>query len=95
MIASIPILFESGIQTLYDAVWVVYATPEQQLERLIQRSEKNQRPLTPEQAQLRIDQQMPLAEKAKAADVVIDNSGTLASATAQVDEQLARLVVRA
>jgi dephospho-CoA kinase len=48
--------------------------------------------LTPEQAQARIDSQMPLEEKCKMADVVLDNSSTLEVLWQQVDDAIARTI---
>ena len=49
---------------------VVSCPPEQQLERLLGRGG-----LTRQEAQARIDSQMPIGEKVRFADFVIDNSG--------------------
>ena len=66
----IPLLFEAGLDSLCTEVWVVHCSPEQQLERLIQRNR-----LTAEEADRRIQSQWPLAKKVGLADQVIDNSG--------------------
>ncbi len=87
-IAVIPILYESGLESQYDEVWVVSATREQQLERLMKRSETEQRPLTLEQAEARLNSQLPLAEKIKKAHVVIDNTGTLDETYVQLDQKI-------
>ncbi|HIK29940.1 MAG TPA: dephospho-CoA kinase [Oscillatoriales cyanobacterium M59_W2019_021] len=71
IILVIPLLFEAGMEDLVSEIWVVYCTASQQIERLIQRDR-----LTPEQAQLRIDAQMPLEVKCDQADLILDNSST-------------------
>lgn len=74
-------LLEAGLSvTLCDAVWVVTATREQQVERLMRT-----RSLSRAEAELRIDAQPPQEDKIKRADVVIDNRGALAETGAQVE----------
>jgi dephospho-CoA kinase len=63
-------LIESGIADDCDAVWVVIASEDVQLERLM-----TKRKTTGPQAMLRIGAQPPQEEKVARADVVIDNSG--------------------
>jgi dephospho-CoA kinase len=80
LVLVIPLLFEAGITDVVTEIWVVSCTESQQLERLMQRNN-----LTLEQAQARINSQMPLAEKITRADVVLDNSQTLEKLLAQID----------
>ena len=47
--------------------------------------------LSADEARKRMNSQMPMAEKEKLADYVIDNSGTIAETYAQVDAVLAAL----
>lgn len=80
VIAEIPLLFESDASlALVDVVIVVYISPELQLQRLMARDG-----LSREEAQARIDAQLPLAEKVMRADFVIDNEGDPASTRSQV-----------
>jgi dephospho-CoA kinase len=88
-ILGVPLLFEAEMTDLVTEIWVVYCSPSQQQSRLIQRSNGS---LTPEQAQARIDSQMPLEEKCKMADVVLDNSSTLEVLWQQVDDAIARTI---
>jgi len=67
-----PLLIESGAMERVDEVWVVSVDPEIQRQRLMQRDG-----LTSDQAQRIIDSQMPLAEKERYADQLINNNGTL------------------
>lgn len=76
----VPLLFEAGMTNLVTEIWVVYCPSQQQLERLIQRDH-----LTLEQAQARINSQMPIKEKCDRADVILDNSSTLEALLIQVD----------
>ncbi|MBI3961157.1 MAG: dephospho-CoA kinase [Deinococcus sp.] len=86
VVLDIPLLIEGGWHTQMDLVVVVWATPEQQLERAIARGG-----LTRAQAQQRLAAQMSLKDKLPHAHVVIDNSGTLESTRFQVQALLARL----
>ncbi len=66
-------LLEAGLQEICDAVWLVVAPREVQIERLVRT-----RHLTPEEAAQRIDAQPPVEPKREKAAVVIANNGTLA-----------------
>ena len=70
-VLDVPLLFESGMDALCDETWVVYVPPQEQLRRVMARDG-----LTAQQAQARIDSQMPLSEKLARADRTIDNSGS-------------------
>ena len=72
-------LLESGWKSLCHAVWVVTATPAQQLQRLVE-----QRGMSEADARQRIAAQPAQAAKVAQADVVIDNSAALAHTFAQV-----------
>lgn len=76
-----PVMIESGNYGGMDALVVVYADEETQLRRLMARDGIGR-----EQARQRIRSQMPLAEKAKLADHVIDNCGDAAATEARVRE---------
>lgn len=73
-------LIESGMVRDCDALWVVTARPEQQLERLVR-----QRGMSAAEVRRRMAAQPPQAEKIALADVVIDNSGTPEETRAQVE----------
>ncbi len=81
-----PLLIEAGAYGTVDLIVVVTASPETQLRRTLERSVVQGRPLTETEVQARIDAQMPLTEKVKYADVVIENGGTLEELHRQVDE---------
>ncbi|GEM_PF-106774 len=72
-------LLEGELKDHVDAVWVVDAPREQQIERLIAT-----RSLTREQAVARVDAQNPQEAKLAAADVIIDNAGDLRETQRQV-----------
>jgi len=73
-------LIESGLADLCDSVWAVTCRREQQIERLVRH-----RGLSREEARQRVEAQPPQEEKVDRADVVIDNSGSLATTREQVE----------
>ncbi len=84
------LLENAAYRDLVDCVWVVTASPEHQLERLMARNRYSRR-----QAEARISAQMPEAVRLAQADAVIDNNGTVEETCAGVDALLARLRLRA
>jgi dephospho-CoA kinase len=80
VVMVIPLLFEARMTDLVNEIWVVYCSPTQQLERLIERDRLNLA-----QAEARINSQMPLQEKCDRADVVLYNTSTLPALLKQVD----------
>jgi dephospho-CoA kinase len=83
------LLIEAGFDRKLDYLVVTWCTPEQQLARLTESGLG--RGLTTEQARQRIAAQMPVEEKRKRADAVIDCSGTLDHTRAQVIALFAKL----
>jgi dephospho-CoA kinase len=80
LVHDVPLLVENNLQSMYDAVVVVAASPQTQLDRLTRL-----RGMTREEAQARIDAQAPLADKIAAATYVIDNDGPIEDLAGQVD----------
>jgi dephospho-CoA kinase len=74
------ILVETGSYRDYDRLIVAFCRPEQQVERAMARDR-----LTREEVLDRMRQQMPLEEKLKYADFVVDTSGTKAATLAQTE----------
>lgn len=74
------LLFERKLSELMNLVIVVTLPPEVQLLRL-----KTRDALSDEEALRRITAQMPIEEKVKQADFVIDNSGSREQTAAQLD----------
>jgi len=72
VVIDVPLLFEARQRYDVDAVWLVYAPERVQIERLMARNG-----LSCEQAQLRVRAQLPIEEKRRMADVVIDNTQDL------------------
>ena len=79
------LILEAGAKKNFDRVVVCWCSPEQQLERLRQRG------LSVADARLRIAAQMPIDEKRKLADEVIDCSRTMEETLRQVKLVLAKL----
>lgn len=76
---EIPLLIEIGDQDSFDKVVVVSVSEEKQIERLISAGYK------PEEAKERIKAQLPIREKIKFADFVIDNNGSIEETRNQVE----------
>jgi len=74
------ILIETGSYRRFDKIVLAVARPEQQVERAMARG------LSREKALARIERQMPLEEKRKHADYVIDTSGQKEDTLRQVGE---------
>jgi dephospho-CoA kinase len=89
-VVDMPLMIETGSYKYVHLVVVVAASPQLQLSRLQQRNA-----LSPEDAQARMDAQMPIAAKAKLADVLISNEGSLQQLEQQVQQASARLRRRA
>ncbi|MED4599169.1 dephospho-CoA kinase [Paenibacillus validus] len=80
VVVDIPLLYESGLQSMVERVMVVYVPREVQLMRLMARDG-----LSPEQAEQRLQSQMPIEEKRRLADIVIDNTGSLEETEKQIE----------
>lgn len=81
ILLDIPLLFESQLTHLVTEIWVVYCSYEQQLQRLMNRNH-----LSEEEAIARIKSQLPIEDKVKKADVVLDNSSTLEDLYQQIEQ---------
>jgi dephospho-CoA kinase len=79
------LILEAGLRKYFDRVVVCWCRPEQQVERLKERG------LSLDQAARRIAAQMPIDEKRRLADDVIDCSGSLEETERQVEALLAKL----
>jgi dephospho-CoA kinase len=73
------ILVETGSYKKFDRLIVAVCTPEQQMERALKRGA-----YTREEVQARLSRQLPLEEKLRVADYVIDTSGTKENTLEQV-----------
>lgn len=72
VVLEVPLLYETYMERMCNEVWVVWVDRETQIERLTKRNKYSR-----EEALRRIEAQLSLDEKARRADVVIDNRGTI------------------
>ena len=89
VVHAVPLLAEGGRAGEFDLVIVVDLRPETQVERLAGRG------MPEEQARARIAAQATREQRLAVADIVIDNSGTLAELDRQLSEIWADLRTRA
>jgi dephospho-CoA kinase len=75
------IMIESGSHKRYDRLIVAFCPPQMQLRRFMERDGASE-----EEAKRRLERQLPLAEKRKFADYLIDTSGTKEETARQVLE---------
>ena len=79
-VGVVPLLYEAGTEGLFDRVVVVVADPA-----TVVRRTASARRMTPEEIARRQAAQLPLAEKARRADYVVENGGSLAATERQVE----------
>ena len=85
-VADIPLLFETGRDNQFNAVVVVACPRELQLQRLMERNK-----LSKEDAERRLNAQLPIDQKVKKATHVIRTDGTFEETDTQVAELLKKL----
>ena len=76
---DIPLLFEQDYASWFDEIWLVYVSPDVQLERLMKRNH-----LSKESAEARLASQWSLEEKKKLANHLLDNNGSCDQLQSQV-----------
>ena len=79
VVLDVPLLIETGTYRWMDKVWLVSLSQKEQVRRAMLRDGS-----TREQVQARLKAQLSFEEKAKFADLVLDNSGTLLDTKRQV-----------
>ena len=84
---SIPLLFETGFDKLFDKIIFVQCDDKLRLERLMKRNN-----FTKEQALKRMNAQMPQDEKINKSDFVIHNNSTKEELAVQVNELLKKIL---
>jgi dephospho-CoA kinase len=89
IVHDIPLLFEVGLENTFDTVVVVTAPLELRVKRVAARSG-----FTEAEVRARDAAQLPLTEKVRRADVVIDNSGDESALEPQVDALWRALVAK-
>ncbi len=87
IILDAALLIELNLMDLVEEVWLIVVPEEMQLGRLVERDN-----ISADQAQKRIDAQVPLEDKKKYADLIIDNSKDLTYLQAQIEENWERII---
>jgi dephospho-CoA kinase len=90
VVHDVPLLTENNLQSFYDLVIVVDASPETQLDRLVRL-----RGMTESEARSRMAAQATREQRRAVADIVIDNDGPLETLEPQVREVWNELTRRA
>jgi dephospho-CoA kinase len=86
VVYDVPLLFEVGMAARFDLVALVYVPKAEQKSRLMARDG-----LSCDEAEARIASQMDIAEKARLADVVLDNQGTVERLRLQIESLIERI----
>ena len=81
LIIDAALIYEAKIDRFMDKIIVVYIDKDEQIKRLIKRNN-----LSKDEALQRVKSQIPMEEKAKMADYVIDNSNSLDKTREQVEK---------
>lgn len=81
VVLDVPLLIEAGLRRLVDKLIVVKITQEKQIERVLHKVSLGKRDILK-----RIRHQVPLKDKVRIADFVIDNSGTIKNTKKQVNK---------
>jgi dephospho-CoA kinase len=81
VVLEVPLLVEAGWRGVVDRVWVVSTSRETAIARVM-----GTRSMPREEAERRLDAQLPDAERRRHADLVIENDGTLDELRARVEE---------
>ncbi len=93
-IVEAALILEAGVALRFDRLIVVTCRPEQRVERFARRQKISEESARAEVAR-RAAAQIPDQEKIKAADFVIDNSGSLEASEAQVQQVFTALLQEA
>lgn len=87
--SDVPLLFEGGMQHLFELTILVMIEPAEQIERLMARNA-----VCREDAELRMSCQMPIRDKIHLASIVIDNQSTVGETRRRVEEVWRDLITR-
>jgi len=87
---SSPLLLETDQHTMTDCIIVIDIDPEIQIHRSMLRDNNSR-----EQIERIIRSQIPRAERREKADIIIDNSGTIAQLTTQINQIHQQLIATA
>lgn len=86
VVYDVPLLYENGLEEMFDTIVVVTADEELRRARL-----RDREGWTEEDIQARMEAQMDLGEKVRRANHVIDNGGTLHETRRQVEDVMTRI----
>lgn len=86
IIVDVPLLFESGIQNYCDRTLLIALPKKIQVKRLMKRDH-----LSENAALERINSQMPLAQKKKLANYVVENTGTIEELEGKLQKLLLKI----
>ena len=89
VLSDVPLLFEGKMQNLFDLTMLVLISSEEQICRLMARNN-----LSRDEAQKRLNSQMPIADKIELADIVIDNQDNVSQTRKKVAEIWRQLKAR-
>ena len=89
LVLDVPLLFEAGLDTKVDYAIVVKSKVTQQIERSVKKIG-----ITQAEAKRRIKAQMPIRDKIRKADIVIDNSKTKTETIKKVKEIWQKIWIR-
>ncbi|MBS3732891.1 MAG: dephospho-CoA kinase [Desulfobacterales bacterium] len=84
--AEVPLLFEAGLESFFDAVILVRGDMENRLQRVMARDNVSR-----QEAEALMKTQMSEAQKRKRADYVIENNGSISRMQGEVDRIYAEL----
>ena len=84
--AGVPLLIETNMTEMFDYIILVWLPFEEQIKRVIKRDK-----ISYEQAEKIIASQMPINDKKKYANFIIDNSGSLQNTEKQVQKLITNL----
>ncbi len=83
---DVPLLFEKNLKSRFDSVVLIWCNRDQQISRLILRNQ-----LSVDEAELRVNAQLPMIEKVKRSHHCIDNSTDEANLSTQIKNLLQTL----
>ncbi len=89
IVVDVPLLIEAGFVDKFDVVILVYVNEKEQLKRVMEREGIDE-----QEAKELIALQIPLNEKLKFADIVINNEGTVEETAKQVKRAFQNLIRR-
>lgn len=83
VVVEVPLLFEAGLESKFDYIWVVSSQRELQLSRLMKRNR-----LSHEEAAARLAAQLPLEYKEGKADMIIYNNNELSDLEEEIKRHI-------